>query len=298
MTQGWPMMKIPLLFLVCLLLQFVSLPARAFDYVLSLEGSGTVDENLLPGDILNISLDSTNLATSIYGSMQLVFDPNVLQALYVDETFLYNSFFTAWTQEPGNPEVCGGGLAYYYFTDGGSDRADSYANAYGEGIAGPSAYIDNTNGVIRFYQFNYLTAGNYEPLRIGFRLLQTGNTTIRVDSLAEPIEYSWCDFDTTLSFEFTLGQSLPDDFNALAEVLEQIVTEDIQVSDAVRYSYLAHIAKLSRFYEKNLTIALLNQLQVLILKVEQDLAQGSISLDDSQRILETVHLMVELIETI
>jgi len=291
------MMKTTLLFLVCLLLQTFSLPARAFDYVLSLEGSGTVDESLLPGDTVNISLDSTNLDTSIYGSMQLVFDPEVLEALYVDETYDYYGFFTAWTQEPGNPEICGGGLPYYYFTDGGSDRADSYANAEGEGIAGPSAYIDNANGIIRFYQFNYLMPGFYEPLRIGFRLLQPGNTTLRVDSQAEPIEYQWCDFDTTTSVEFTLGQGLPDDLNVLAVMLERIVREDIQVLDAVRYSYLAHITKLAGLIEKDQTKSLLNQLQMLIFKVEQDLAQGGISLDDSQTILEIVHLMIELVET-
>ena len=289
-------MKTTLLFLVCLLAQTFSLPVRAFDYVLSLEGSGTVDENLLPGDTVNISLDSTNLETSIYGSMQLVFDPDVLEALYVDETYIYLNFVTAWTEEPGNPEVCGGGLPYYYFTDGGSGRADSYANKYGEGVAGPSAYIDNANGDIRFYQFNYLAPGNYEPLRIGFRLLQPGQTIIRVDSQADPIDFQWCDFDTTVSFEFTLGQDLPDDLIALAMLLEQIVTEDVQVSDAVRYSYLAHITKLTSFLEKGLTKALLNQLQVLIFKVEQDLAQGSISLNDSQAILEIAHLMIELIE--
>jgi hypothetical protein len=221
----------------------------------------------------------------------------VLEALYVDETYVYYGFFTAWTQEPGNQEVCGGGLPYYYFTDGGSDRADSYANEYGEGVVGPSAYIDNANGVIRFYQFdNYLTPGNYEPLRIGFRLLQPGQTTIRVDSQADPIEFQWCDFDTTASFGFTLGQDLPDDLIALAILLDQIVSEDVQVSDAVRYSYLAHITKLTSFIEKDLTKALLNQLQVLIFKVEQDLVQGSISLSDSQTILEIAHLMIELIE--
>ena len=176
------MMKTTLLFLVCLLTQTFSLPVQAFDYVLSLEGSGTVDESLLPGDTINISLDSTDLNKSIYGSMQLVFDPDVLEALYVDETYVNYGFFTAWAQEPGNPELCGGGLPYYYFSGGGSDRADSYADAEGEGVAGPSAYIDNENGIIRFYQFNYLMPGFYEPLRIGFRLLQPGSTTLRVDS--------------------------------------------------------------------------------------------------------------------
>ena len=291
----WLMMKTTLLFLVCLLLQTFSLQARAFDYVLSLEGSGTVDENLLPGDIVNISLDSTDLNTSIYGAMQLVFDPAVLEAIYVDETYIYYGFYTAWTQEPGNPELCGGGLPYYYFTGGGSDRADSYAAAEGEGIAGPSAYIDNENGVIRFYQDNVLTPGLYEPLRIGFRLLQPGSTTLRVDSQAD-YKFQWCDFDTTASVEFTLGQGLPNDLNALALILEQVVTEDIQVSKAVRNSYLAHITKLVGFIEKGQTKSLMNQLQMLIFKVEQDLAQGSISLSDSQSILEIVHLMIELIE--
>lgn len=289
-------MKITLLFLVCLLVQTFSLPARAFDYVLSLEGSGTIDENLLPGDSLNISLDSTVLGTSIYGNMQIVYDPNVLEALYVDETYQYFGFFTTWTEEPGNPEVCGGGLPYYYFTGGGSDRADSYAGAYGEGIAGPSAYIDNANGLIRFYQFNYLTPGFYEPLRIGFRLLQTGQTTLQVDSQAEPVEYDWCDFDTTAAFNFTLGQTLPRDLDLLVVILEQVITEDVQVSHEVRNSYLAHVTKLTDFLERDLTESLLNQLQALISKVEQDLAQGSISLDDSQTILEIAYLMIELIE--
>ena len=291
------MMKTTFLFLVCLLAQTFSLPVRAFDYVLSLEGSGTVDESLLPGDTVNISLDSTNLATEIYGSMQLVFDPNVLQALYIDETYPDYGFSTAWLQQPGNPVFCGGGMPYYYFTGGGSDRADTYANEYVEEIAGPSAYIDNVNGVIRFYQFNNLTPGNYEPLRIGFRLLQTGHTILRVDSRAEPIEFQWCDFDTTASFEFTLGQDLPRDFIALAVLLEQIVREVIQVSNGVRNSYLDHISKLIGFYEKDQTNALLNQLQALISKVEKDLAMGDISLNDSQTILEIVYLMIELIET-
>jgi hypothetical protein len=292
------MMKTTLLFLVCLLTQTFSLPVRAFDYVLNLEGSGTVDESLLPGDTLNISLDTTDLEIVIYGSMQLVFDPEVLEALYVDETSNFDSsgFFTAWTQRPGDSEVCGGGLPYYYFTGGGSDRADAYAIKHGEGVAGPSAYIDNAIGVIRFYQFNSLKPGNYEPLRIGFRLLQPGNTTLSIDSRAEPFKFQWCDFDTTKSVEFTLGQSLPDDLNALALMLEQVVTEDIQVSNAVRNSYLAHVSKLAGFLEKDLTIALLNQLQVLIFKVEQDLVQGRISIKDSQAILEIVHLMIELIE--
>lgn len=297
--NGVATMKTTLLFLVCLLAQTFSLQVRAFDYVLSLEGSGTVDASLLPGETLNISLDTTDMEINIYGSMQIVFDPEVLEALYVDETSNFDSsgFFTAWTQAPGNPEVCGGGLPYYYFTGGGSDRADAYANEYGEGVVGPSAYIDNAIGVIRFYQFNYLEPGNYESLRIGFRLLQPGNTTLSIDSPADRIEFQWCDFDTTVSVEFTLGQSLPDDLNALALMLEQVIREDIQVSDAVRNSYIAHVAKLTGFLEKDLTIALLNQLQVLIFKVEQDLAQGSISLSDGQAILEIVHLMIELIGT-
>lgn len=291
------MMKTSLFFLVFLLAQAFSLPVRAFDYVLSLEGSGTVDVSLLPGDIVNISLDSSNLETQLFGNMQLVFDPEVLQALYVDETYLYYGFFTAWTQQPGNPELCGGGLPYYYFTGAGSDRADAYANAYGEGNAGPSAYIDNANGVIRFYQFNYLRTGNYEPLRIGFRLLATGHTTLRIDSQADLIEYQWCDFDTTASFEFTLGQDLPQDPIALAVLLVQIVEDDIQVSSAVRYSYLAHIKKLHRFIETGLTTALLNQLYEFIFKVKQDLVQGNISLSDSQTLLEIAYLMIELIES-
>ena len=291
------MMKTTLLFLVFLLAQTFSLQVRAFDYVLSLEGSGTVDESLLPGDTVNISLDSTNLNTSIWGSMQLVFDPEVLEALYVDETFIYGAFYTWWTQEPGNPnlEICGGGLPYYYFSGGGSDRADSYAATYGEGMAGPSAYIDNANGVIRFYQANILTPEFYEPLRIGFRLLQPGSTTLRVDSEAIA-RFQWCELDTTASVEFTLGQSLPNDLYALALILEQVVTEDIQVSKAVRNSYLAKIGKITDFIEKDSTTALLNQLQKLILKVEQDLTRGDISLNDSQTILEIVNLMIELIE--
>ena len=79
-------------------------------------------------------------------------------------------------------------------------------------------------------------------------------------------------------------------------MLEQIVREDILVSNAVRNSYLAHVAKLTGFIEKDLTKPLLNQLQMLIFKVEQDLAQGGISLNDSQSILEIVHLMIELVE--
>ena len=185
-----------------------------------------------------------------------------------------------------------------FIEESGGDPRVLRIPAQGEGIAGPSAYIDNANGVIRFYQINYLMPGYYEPLRIGFRLLQPGNTTLRVDSQAEPIEYQWCDFDTTTSVEFTLGQGLPDDLNALALMLEQVVTEDIQVSDAVRHSYLAHIAKLTSFLERGLLQALLNQLQVLIFKVEQDLAKGSIGFDDSQTILEIVHLMIELVEAL
>ena len=141
-------MKTSLIFSVFLLAQTFSMQVRAFDYVLSLEGSGTVDESLSPGDIVNISLDPTDLLT--FGNMQLVFDPDVLEALYVDETYIYNGFWTGWIPDPGNPELCGGGLPYYYITGGGSDRADSYAADYGEGVAGPSAYIDNANGVIRF----------------------------------------------------------------------------------------------------------------------------------------------------
>jgi len=290
-------MKTKLVFLICLFIQSVSMSSvQAFDYVLSLEGSGTVDETLLPGDIIDISLDTTDLGT-IYGSMQIVFDPDMLEALYVDETHLYYGFFTAWSQQPGNPELCGGGQPYYYFTDGGSDRADAYADEYGEGVAGPSGYIDNANGIIRFYQFNYLTPGNYEPLRIGFRLLRTGNTTLRVDSQANTVDFWWCDFDTTASFEFTLGQQLPYDFIELALILEELVKEEIDVSNAVRHSYLAHIHKLISFFEKDLTTALLNQLEALIFKIEKDLVKGRISQSDGQALLDIIHLMIEIVET-
>ena len=292
------MMNNARLVLVCLSALAFSLPVRAFDYVVSLEGSGTVDESLMPGDTFNISLDSTNLETNIHGSMRIVFDPTVLEALYVDETYAHYGFFTAWTDEPGNPdpEVCGGGLPYFYFTGGGSDRADSYASTYGEGAAGPSAYIDNAGGVIRFYQFNYLKPGNYEPLRIGFRLLRPADTTITVDSESDSFQFQWCHFDTTTSVAFTLGRSMPGDPEALALMLEQVVTDDIQVSDAVRHSYRAHVRKLTGFIEKDLAKALLNQLQALKFKVEKDSAQGRISPDDSQAILEIVLLMIELVE--
>jgi len=193
-----------LLVVVSLWILSISVSVSATTYVITIEGGGTIEETLQIGDIVNLSLDSPDLNQSIWGNVQVEFDPTMLVAHYVDETFSFYGFWTYWWDVAGDPSRCGGGVPYYYVTGAGSDRADAYAAAYGEGVAGPSAYLDNGNGAIHFYQGNYLYPGYYEPLRLGFEVLQTGATTITVRSQSET-EFDWCNFDTTVSTSFTFG---------------------------------------------------------------------------------------------
>jgi len=187
-----------------LVLMSISISVSANDYTMTIENGGTVDETLQVGSIVNLSLDSSDISQSIWGNIQIDYDPTMLAVRYVDETFSFYGFWTYWSDMAGDSTKCGGGVPYYYTTGGGSDRTDAYAAEYGEGIAGPSAYIDNVNGAIRFYHGNYLYAGFYEPLRLGFEVLQTGTSTITLRSNTETT-YNWCDFDTTIPTDFTFG---------------------------------------------------------------------------------------------
>ncbi|HEB94648.1 MAG TPA: hypothetical protein ENI94_14575 [Gammaproteobacteria bacterium] len=187
-----------------LLLSLTSVSVFANNYTLSIENGGTVDPTLEVGNIVDLALDSPDINQMIWGNVQIEYDPTVLEAQYVDETAIFYGFFTYWTHAPANGAVCGGGMPYYYTTGGGSDRANVYAARYGEG-SGPSAYIDHVNGTIRFYHGNYLYTGYYEPLRLGFKVLKTGTTTITVRSETETT-YDWCNFDTVTPTNFTFGQ--------------------------------------------------------------------------------------------
>jgi len=187
-----------------LVLTLASLSVSAGNYTISIENGSTVDETLQVGSIVNVALDSPDIDQAIWGNIQIDYDPTMLAARYVDETFDFYGLWTYWWRLPGDSTRCGGGVPYYYSTGGGSDRADAYAAAYGEAVVGPSAYIDNSNGAIRFYQGNYLYTGLYQPLRLGFEVLQTGTTTITIRSQTETVP-DWCDFDTVVSTDFTFG---------------------------------------------------------------------------------------------
>ncbi len=189
-------------FLVVLML--ISISVSAHEYTITIENGDTVDETLQAGSIVNLALDSPDINQSIWGNVQIDYDPAMLAARYVDETFDFYGFWTYWLDVAGDSTKCGGGVAYNYTTGGGSERADAYAAQYGQGIAGPSAYIDNVNGAIRFYHGNYLYSGFYEPLRLGFEVLQTGTTTITIRSNADTA-FDWCNLDTVVPTSFTFG---------------------------------------------------------------------------------------------
>ncbi|NOZ52038.1 MAG: hypothetical protein GXP08_02670 [Gammaproteobacteria bacterium] len=187
-----------------LLFSLTSVSVFANNYTITIENGGTVDTTLNVDSIVNLALDTTDINQTIWGNIQIDYDPTMLEAQYVDETAVFYGFFTYWVHAPADSIVCGGGAPYYYTTGGGSDRADVYAARYGEG-SGPSAYIDHANGAIRFYHGNYLYTGFYEPLRLGFKVLKTGVTTITIRSNTET-SYNWCNFDTVIPTSFTFGQ--------------------------------------------------------------------------------------------
>jgi len=187
-----------------LILSLASSLVSASNYTLTIENGGTVDETLQVGSIVNLALDSPDINKAIWGNIQIDYDPTMLAARYVDETFNFYGFWAYWWEVPGDSTKCGGGVPYYYTTGGGSDRADAYAAAYGEGIVGPSAYIDNVNGAVRFYHGNYLYTEFYQPLRLGFEVLQTGTTTVTIRSETETVS-DWCDFDAVVPTNFTFG---------------------------------------------------------------------------------------------
>lgn len=187
-----------------LVLMLISVSVSASTYTITIENGGTVDETLQVGSVVNLALDSPDINQAIWGNIQIDYDPAMLAARYVDETFNFYGFWTYWLDAAGDSTKCGGGVPYNYTTGGGSDRADAYAAEYGQGIAGPSAYIDNVNGAVRFYHGNYLYTGFYEPLRLGFEVLQTGTTTIAIRSDTKTM-FDWCNFDAVLSTSFTFG---------------------------------------------------------------------------------------------
>jgi hypothetical protein len=176
----------------------------AVTYTLELESGGRADRTLQVGDVVHLAFTSSAVETNIWGSVEIGYDPTRLEALYVDEAHGVAGFWTWWTEMTAKPGLCGGGRAYRYRTGGGSDWAEHWVEERGEG-AGPSASIDAQQGKIRFYHSNFLVPGNYRPLRIGFRLLRTGRSSLSIRSRDKPIEYNWCDLDTIDSAELQLG---------------------------------------------------------------------------------------------
>lgn len=176
----------------------ISLPLHAYDYTLVSETTGdTALPGVKVGDTVHLLLDTTLHDEQIWGSVQLEYDPAMLRALYVDESFDNYGYLTWWSETPGSDYLCGGGSPYYYTLQGGSTRADQYALEYGDGTAGPTAFIDQNVGRVRFFQDNLLTSGNYEPLLLGFQVLKTGNTTITVKSRSGSIDFGWCRLEQT-----------------------------------------------------------------------------------------------------
>lgn len=180
-------------------LLFYSSLSLGYDHTLTIETlGGSVLPSARVGDTISLQLDTQLRDRQIWGSVQVEFDPTVLKALYVDESHDLYGYMTWWIDTPGSVEYCGGGAPYYYQLQGGTTRADLYALEYGEGIAGPSAYLDNSTGRIRFFQHNYLSSDNYRPLLLGFELLKKGDTTITVKSQAEREEFGWCALEQAL----------------------------------------------------------------------------------------------------
>jgi len=260
--------------------------AFAFDYTLDIEGGGTEDQSLIIGDIVNLAFDSTDMDIEIYGNIQIEYDPRALEAVYVDESYDFWGLWTGWTTAPSNPDICGGGDPYYYATGLGSDRGDLYASYYGDFMAGPSAYIDNVNGIVRFYHINLLSPGFYEPLRLGFRILKTSQEDITIKSQAEE-RFDWCDFDTEVTTKFVFGVPLTP-----AEIMDEMfwmVTIELNLPGYVENSYLAEIKKIQKDIDRDRILDAMNQIDTLVRKINTDITHAHVTEEQGAQLIDMAY---------
>ncbi|HEX9400817.1 MAG TPA: hypothetical protein VF912_11970 [Anaeromyxobacter sp.] len=133
------------------------------------------------GEVVYFELDSTT-ADFVWGNVRVDFDPAMLEFVSIEEYPAGPGFFTGWTPAPADPALGGGGVLYYYVCDEGhpcSSWGAEWVALYGQGLAGPVASHDDTQGIIRFYAMS--EAGGLDgaaPLRIGFRIKQAGTVSI------------------------------------------------------------------------------------------------------------------------
>ena len=268
------------------LLVFSGNSVSAFDYTITIEGDGTEDLTLIIGDIVHLAFDANDMDVEIYGNIQVEFDPTALEAIYVDESYDYWGFWTGWTTAPVNPDICGGGEPYYYATGYGSDRGDLYAASYGDYMAGPSAYIDNINGTIRFYHMNSLSPGFYEPLRLGFRILKTGPVDITIKSQAET-KFDWCDFDAEVTTQFMFGVPLTST-ELVAEIV-RMMTIEFDLPGNVENSYSAELKKIQAAIDRDRPLDALNEIDNFVKKIEKDINRADISSEQGAWLIDMAY---------
>ncbi len=266
--------------------------AFAFDYILAIEGGGTEDLALYAGDIVDLELDSTDLEQHIYGNVQIEFDPAKIQAVYFDESFsyVYRGFWSWWVDEPGDPEMCGGGEPYFYAMGYGSYRGDLYAIHFGDFMAGPSAFIDNVNGVIRFFHYNYLIEDVYEPVRLGFRILDTGPVDISIKSNSA-LSYDWCEFDTEVVTQFMLGEP-PTPEEMISEMI-LMVSADFDLPMNLAKFYVKKLEKIQRALDKEKVGKALKEIGNLIRKVEHDIDRTRFGVEDGGLLIDWLYRLAD-----
>lgn len=283
-------MKKTILFIAVALVLMGANSVCAFNYTLALETGGTEDINVNAGDIVNLAFDSTDQGIWVDGNIQIEFDPTVLEAVYVDESFDYEGFWTGWSFSPGDPTLCGGGEPYMYALGLGSDRGDLYAQAHGDNNAGPAAFIDNINGFIRFYHQNYLSPGNYEPLRIGFRVLQTGPVDIAIKSQAEYL-FDWCDFDTEVVTSFVFGA--PPTAEEILDDMVWLVTRELELPGKVEKTYVHELKKIRFALHKGRTWKTIAGIKRLIRKIQKDVRHGRIVESEGQYLIDMANALLD-----
>jgi len=264
--------------------------AFAFDYTLAIEGGGTEDLSLYAGDIVDLELDSTDLDMYIYGNVQIEFDPAKVEAVYFDESFVYWGFWSQWTGAPGNPDICGGGEPYFYAMGYGSYRGDLYAIHYGDFMAGPSAFIDNVNGVIRFYHMNYLIQDDYEPVRLGFRIIEPGPVDFSIKSNSA-MRYDWCEFDAEAITQFMFGEPLTPE-EMISEMI-MMVSEDFDLPKNLAKFYVKKLEKIQRALDKEKVEKALKEIGNLIRKVEHDISRARIGEENGGLLIEMLYRLAD-----
>ncbi|MBI5360840.1 MAG: IPT/TIG domain-containing protein [Planctomycetes bacterium] len=161
------------------------------------------------GDVVYLEF-SSRVPAYVWGNILMTFDPAKLQCVSIEENpnNLYGSWVW-WAVATGMPYYGGGG-AYYYYDDTGLGSGWAKTWAHIDPGSGPTGTYDNIAGKIRIYTDTSSGYSYTSPLRIGFRVLQTGNADFTVQS-NDYMSYDWNNVDagTTSTVNITeSGQSV------------------------------------------------------------------------------------------